>query len=330
MKKMDFAKYKTEIFNDISNEKFEQLSIFAFKHQFENNLIYRQFCDCLNVIPEKIIKIKDIPFLPISFFKTQKVVSGDFNNFTIFKSSTTTGTTSSSHYVGDVELYVKSFTEAFNYFYGNPEKFVILALLPSYIERQDSSLVYMVNGFLKQTNADGGFFLNDYENLFNQITKLEEQERKYILLGVSFALLDFALKYNVTCNNGIIMETGGMKGRRKELTRTELHNILCKSFGVSKIHSEFGMTELLSQAYSQADGMFNCPPWMRVYIRETSDPLTISDAGNGALNIIDLANINSCCFIETSDLGTVSTDGTFTVTGRFDQAEVRGCNLMAI
>lgn len=327
---MNLANYRAEIFNKISNEKFEELAIFAFKYQFKNNCIYREYCDYLNVNPNKIKKIEDIPFLPISFFRTQKVVSGDYDQYTIFRSSATTGANSSKHYVADTNLYENSFVEAFKYFYDNPENYVILALLPSYIERKDSSLVYMVNGFLKREKAKGGFYLNDFENLYNEIIKLEEEKNKYILLGVSFALYDFAMKYNLNCNCGIIMETGGMKGRRKELTRVELHNILCKSFGVSEIHSEFGMTELLSQAYSKVDGLYNCPPWMRVFVRETSDPLTISNCGSGALNIIDLANINSCCFIETSDLGTVYSNGTFTVTGRFDIAEVRGCNLMAI
>ncbi|MDD3739683.1 MAG: acyltransferase [Bacteroidales bacterium] len=327
---MNLANYRAEIFNKISNEKFEELAIFAFKYQFKNNCIYREYCDYLNVNPNKIKKIEDIPFLPISFFRTQKVVSGDYDQYTIFRSSATTGANSSKHYVADTNLYENSFVEAFKYFYDNPENYVILALLPSYIERKDSSLVYMVNGFLKREKAKGGFYLNDFENLYNEIIKLEEEKNKYILLGVSFALYDFAMKYNLNCNCGIIMETGGMKGRRKELTRVELHNILCKSFGVSEIHSEFGMTELLSQAYSKVDGLYNCPPWMRVFVRETSDPLTISNCGSGALNIIDLANINSCCFIETSDLGTVYSNGSFTVTGRFDIAEVRGCNLMAI
>jgi len=326
---MNLTEYKRRLFNDISQSEFEELSLMAFRYQFENNIVYRQYCDYRRIKADSICEFDKIPFLPISFYKTGKIISTESTCYTIFESSSTTGNITSKHYVSDIELYERAFFETFNLFYGDPGNYVLLALLPSYLERKNSSLVYMVNSLLKRSRPGGGFYLNNLEKLRVKIFDLENKKSRYILFGVSFALLDFALKYSINCDHGIIMETGGMKGRRKEIIRDELHKILSDSFGVSVIHSEYGMTEMLSQAYSRADGLFECPPWMKVLVRETSDPLTINHTGIGALNIIDLANINSCCFIETSDLGSVKPDGSFTVSGRFDFAEVRGCNLMS-
>ncbi|HOZ29571.1 MAG TPA: acyltransferase [Bacteroidales bacterium] len=327
---MNLIEYREKIFSNISDFEFEELSIFAFRFQYENNSVYRNYCDFLKVNPDSIKNYINIPFLPIPFFKTKQVVSCKNKSYTIFESSSTTGIIPSKHFVSDVVLYEKAFNQAFNLFYGNPKNYVILALLPSYIERRNASLIYMVNGLLKKAKPGGGFFLSDYTALYDEISKNEKSKTKYLLIGVSFALLEFASNYSIGCKHGIIMETGGMKGRGEEITRERLHKILTKSFGVSAIHSEYGMTELLSQAYSKADGKYFCPPWMKVLLRETTDPRSVHSIGNGALNIIDLANINSCCFIETSDLGAVDCDGSFTVSGRFDFADVRGCNLMSV
>jgi phenylacetate-coenzyme A ligase PaaK-like adenylate-forming protein len=323
------SKYCKEIFKKLHHRTFEELAISAFFFQYTNNYVYRQFCDLLKINPSDISKLSEIPFLPTSFFKTHKVLSDSTDNLTVFSSSTTTGTTPSQHFVSDLNLYKDSFRKSFELFYGAPENFTILALLPSYLEREGSSLILMVEELIKMTGKkESGFFLYDFESLALQIKELELKKEKYILLGVSFALLDFAENYPIKITHGIVMETGGMKGRRKELTRSELHTILQNSFGVSSIHSEYGMTELLSQAYSNKNGQYECPPWMKVLVRDTTDPRSINLLGTGALNIIDLANINSCCFIETADLGNVDNKGIFSVSGRFDSAEVRGCNLM--
>jgi hypothetical protein len=323
--------YKTTIFNLKSVGSFEQVAIEAFNFQYHNNLIYHQYCELIKIQPEKVTTIEEIPFLPIEFFKSNQILCGNSEVQTIFTSSGTTGNMQSKHYVTDLSFYENSFYKAFQYFYGELNEFCILGLLPSYIERKGSSLIYMVNELIKNSgSSESGFFLYDLDALFYKIQNLESQGRKYLLIGVSFALLDFVEKYKISISNGIVMETGGMKGRRKEITRDELHTILKTSFGVKQIHSEYGMTELLSQAYSKADGVFNCPAWMKVLCRDTNDPFTINKHGTGALNIIDLANINSCCFVETSDLGKINKDGSFEVTGRFDSSDVRGCNLMVI
>lgn len=270
--------------------------------------------------------------MPIEVFKSQTVISGEFKPQEIFTSSGTTGMETSKHFVQELDLYTKSFRKGFELFYGPVSNYCVLALLPAYLERTGSSLVYMANDFINQSRHPlSGFYLNDLSQLAENLKKLEKENQPTLLLGVSFALLDLAEQFPQKLSNTIVMETGGMKGRRKELTRDELHTILKRGFGLDKIHSEYGMTELLSQAYSTGDGVFNCPPWMRVLIREQSDPLSYAPAGKtGGINVIDLANIDSCSFIATSDLGRLHTNGNFEVLGRFDSSDVRGCNLMVV
>ncbi len=323
------VKFKREIFEIKNYRHFTDLAIYAFNYQYKQNEVYREFCDLLKINPKAINQLTDIPFLPVNIFKNRKVVSGSKNVERIFTSSSTTGQHPSHHFVKDIELYERSLIFNFEYFYGNPSEYTILALLPSYLERQGSSLVYMVEKLMDNSPSNhNGFYLYDFEGLFKKIEFLEQEKKKYILLGVSFALLDFAARYKIPIKNGIVMETGGMKGRRKEITREQLHNIICEAFSLKSVHSEYGMTELLSQAYSFENGIYRCSPQMKVLVRDTRDPLHTRIFGKGAFNIIDLANIDSCCFISTSDLGEVYPDGSFKVLGRFDEAEVRGCNLM--
>ncbi|SFC85989.1 acyl transferase [Algibacter pectinivorans] len=320
------------IFNIKTQTDFEDIALKIFKSQFNNNKVYRSFCDLLYIHPSDVKTLKDIPFLPIQFFKTRDVLSDWAPIQTTFTSSGTTGTETSKHHVTNLEVYQQSFTEGFQDFYGPIEDFVVLGLLPSYLERQGSSLIYMVDAMIKTSKyPESGFYLNNLSELKETLITLDAAGKKIILIGVSFALLDLIETYQFNLKNTIIMETGGMKGRRKELIRTELHNRLKKGFGVNHIHSEYGMTELLSQAYSKGNGVFNCPPWMRVLTRDTEDALTIQDSGKaGGLNIIDLANINSCSFIATQDLGRVNSDNSFEVIGRFDNSDIRGCNLMVL
>lgn len=325
-------KLAKDIFNISSEEDFKSMALEVFKYQFNHNPVYRAFCDLLYRHPSDISSIEDIPFLPISFFKTGVIITGEDQIEKIFSSSGTTGSVNSKHYVSNLSLYEQSFTAAFSTFYGAPEEYVILGLLPNYLERDGSSLVYMVEHLMtKSHHLKSGFYLYNHQQLNGVIRELEERGRKVLLIGVSFALLDFVEKYPQRLQHTIVMETGGMKGRRKELIRQDLHNILCHGFGVSKIHSEYGMTELMSQAYSKGDGIFSCPPWMKVLSRETEDPLSIQSTDKtGGLNIIDLANINSCSFIATQDLGKVHKNNRFEVMGRFDNSDLRGCNLMAL
>jgi phenylacetate-coenzyme A ligase PaaK-like adenylate-forming protein len=317
---------------------FEQTALAVFAHQAEHNQVYKQYLKALNINIAEIKKTEQIPFLPIAFFKTHKVISSskcempDENGEIVFTSSGTTGSVTSKHYVSDVSLYQKSFSHCFHLFYGDIKEFCLLALLPSYLERQGSSLVYMCNELIKQSgNPVSGFYLDEYKKLHQTIQTLISQNQKFILLGVTYALLDFAetLKSPIDGFNGIVMETGGMKGKREEMLREEIHSRLKKSFGVSQIHSEYGMTELLSQAYSTANGIYHCPQWMKIFIRDINDPFTFVDHNQtGGINIIDLANINSCSFIATQDLGKSYVDGSFEVLGRFDNSDLRGCNLM--
>ena len=321
-----------DIFDIKTHSDFEAMALKVFKYQFENNSVYRSFCDLLYRHPSDVKTIKDIPFLPISFFKSHEVISSKKQIQKTFTSSGTTGQITSKHYVTDLELYENSFVLAFENFYGQITDYTILGLLPSYLERDGSSLVYMVDYLVKQSkHRESGFYLNDLEELKNTILKLESKEQKTLLIGVSFALLDLIELDQFQLKNTIIMETGGMKGRRKELIRTELHDVLKKGFGVDKIHSEYGMTELLSQAYSKGNGIFNSPKWMRVLTRDPEDALSIQKTGKtGGINIIDLANINSCTFIATQDLGISYADGSFEIIGRFDNSDIRGCNLMVL
>lgn len=321
-----------DIFNINSPEAFNSVALKVFQFQFENNAVYRSFCDLLFKHPSDISKVEDIPFLPIQFFKTHRV-SCDYNRSDIiFSSSGTTGSVTSKHYVQDITLYEKSFTKAFELQYGQLTDYVILGLLPSYLERNGSSLIYMVNHFIKNSpHPESNFYLNNLDELYKTLQSAEAQGKKTLLIGVSFALLDFVEQYQMELKHTIVMETGGMKGRRKELIRSQLHQQLSNGFGVETIHSEYGMTELLSQAYSKGNGLFDCPPWMKILIRDTEDAFQIlPEHKNGGINIIDLANMYSCAFIATQDLGVVHPNETFEVIGRFDNSDIRGCNLMVL
>ena len=321
-----------DIFNIQNEHDFSEVTLAVFKHQFQNNRVYRSFCDLINVHPSDVQKITDIPFLPIQFFKSRKVVASKEEAQEVFTSSGTTGSVTSKHFVTDINLYKESYRKGFYHFYGNIEEYTVLALLPNYLERKGSSLVYMVDEFIaKSNNVESGFYLDNLEQLTQKLIALDKKGQKVLLIGVSFALLDLIEKQQFNLKNTTIMETGGMKGRRKELVREELHTILRGGFGVAEIHSEYGMTELLSQGYSKGKGVFKTPPWMQVLIRDTEDALTIHPAGkNGGINVIDLANYNSCSFIATQDLGKVHKDGTFEIIGRFDNSDIRGCNLMVL
>ena len=323
---------KNTVFNIQTEQEFQEVALHVFKHQFSNNKTYRSFCDLLYIHPSDVTTIEQIPFLPIEFFKTKKILSSLEEIQEIFTSSGTTGSVKSKHMITDLEWYEKSYLKGFTSFYGNPEDYVILALLPNYLEQKGSSLVYMANDLIKKSkHPKSGFYLQNLSELAKNIVHLENENKKILLLGTSFALLDIVEQYPFVLKNTIIMETGGMKGRRKEITRKELHERLKRGFGVSAIHSEYGMTELLSQAYSKGKGVFNCPPWMRILIRDTEDPLTIlSKEKSGGINVMDLANYNSCSFIATQDLGKVYSDNTFEVIGRFDNSDIRGCNLMVL
>ena len=323
---------KEHVFKIQSEEEFTQVALKVFKHQFTNNKVYRSFCDLLYVHPSDVKKIEQIPFLPIQFFKTKKVLSSIDKVQETFSSSGTTGSITSKHLVTDLSWYEESYLNGFKYFYANIEDYVVLALLPNYLERKGSSLVYMVDDLIKKSNSpESGFYLNNLEELIEKLVELDKKGQKVLLIGVSFALLDLIEKHTFNLKNTIVMETGGMKGQRKELVRHELHTILSNGFGVEKIHSEYGMTELLSQGYSKGNGIFNCPPWMRFLTRDTEDSLTIlPKEKSGGINIIDLANYNSCSFIATQDLGKIHPDNSFEIIGRFDNSDIRGCNLMVL
>lgn len=318
------------IFSIADSQDFERLSLEIFNHQLNHCEIYSRFVSFLGIDPRQVKRSDQIPFLPIEFFKNHQIISGEAENSVIFSSSGTTGMAQSKHYVSDVSIYENSYRKAFKQFYGDIQNFVILALLPSYLEREGSSLIYMVDDLIAQSeNPMSGYFLYDHQLLEDILTSLKKSGTPTLLIGVTYALLDFAESRALEFPELIVMETGGMKGQRKEILRTELHNILCKGFGVSVIHSEYGMTELLSQAYSNRNGRFHCPPWMKIKIRDTNDPMSLLEAGQtGGVNIIDLANINSCSFIASQDLGKSFEDGSFEILGRFDNSDIRGCNLL--
>jgi phenylacetate-coenzyme A ligase PaaK-like adenylate-forming protein len=317
------------IFNINSDKAFKDTALKVFNHQYANNLVYQQFCNYLKVKPETITEIEQIPFLPIEFFKTHPIKTSEFNEEAIFLSSGTTGANQSKHLVKDLSIYETSFNQCFKTFYGDIEDYCVLALLPSYLEREGSSLIYMVDVLIQKSNhQESGFFLKNEQFLIEKLQFLTKNKQKMILFGVSFALLDLAENYKIDLSDVIIMETGGMKGRREELTREELHSIYKQSFNVAGIHSEYGMTELLSQAYSKGNGIFNCPAWMKILIRDINDPFRLlGNDKTGGINVIDLANINSCSFIATQDLGKMTNKG-FEVLGRFDNSDLRGCNLL--
>ncbi len=320
------------VFDINSDKSFENLALQIFKYQAKNNTVYKEFVSYLNINPLNINYLTDIPFLPIQFFKTHNIISSKAQIETTFLSSGTTGMTQSKHHITDISIYKKSFKKGFQHFYGNNQDYIILALLPSYLEQNSSSLIYMVENFVKKSKSKySGFYLYNLDELAKKLNELDTNNNKILLIGVSYALLDLIEKYQFSLKNTIIMETGGMKGRRKELIRKELHQMLCKGFGVKKIHSEYGMTELLSQAYSKGNGTFFTPPWMKILIRDTEDALTLlPHHKTGGINIIDLANINSCSFIATQDLGKTSPDNSFEIMGRFDNSDIRGCNLMVV
>ncbi|GLB48505.1 LuxE/PaaK family acyltransferase [Neptunitalea lumnitzerae] len=323
----------TDFIFDIKNETdFKVAALKVFNHQYTHNKVYRLFCNLLNTNPVSIDSVEKIPFLPIQFFKSHAVLASINPVEITFTSSGTTGSTTSKHMVTDVSVYEESFRKGFHYFYGAIEEYAVLALLPSYLERTGSSLIYMVDDLIKQSNnPNSGFYLHNLKELKDKLIALDNSGQKVLLIGVSFALLDLIESYDFELKNTIIMETGGMKGKRKEMIRKELHEVLSNGFGVKHIHSEYGMTELLAQGYSKGDGIFECPPWMKILTRDTEDALTILPNGkNGGINVIDLANINSCSFIATQDLGKVYPNGSFEVIGRFDNSDIRGCNLMVL
>lgn len=329
---MQIKTLKNKIFEIQNDNEFNEIALEIFRFQYENNHIYKQFIDINDFKTSKINNFREIPFLPIEFFKTHRILSTNKIPEIFFESSGTTGFTKSRHYITDIELYENSFVKGFEYFYGNIQDYCLIAVLPHYQEQTNSSLIYMINKLIQLTNnKESGFYLNNLENLSKELVKLKEKNIKTILFGVSYALLDLAEKYPVNISNAIIFETGGMKGRRKEMIREELHNNLKKSFNVNAIHGEYGMTELLSQAYSKGNGLFYTPKWMKILIRETNDPFSIAENNiTGGINIIDLANIESCSFIATQDLGILHNDGSFEISGRFDNSDIRGCNLMHI
>lgn len=321
---------KSRIFKITDEKEFSSLALDIFRYQVTSNMTYYKYLEQIGADPEIINNIKEIPFLPIELFKYHKIITGEKKTGIIFKSSGTTEGDRSKHFVTDPQLYISSFTKCFSLFYGDPANYCILALLPSYLEYPGSSLVFMIRHLIKQSgHPDSGFYLYNYDDLAAKLVQLEQKKQKTILLGVSFALLHFAEKYPSSLDYTIIIETGGMKGRRQEITREELHEILKKAFSIKKIHSEYGMTELLSQAWSKKDGVFLVPPWMKIVVRDPYDPFTtISDGRSGGINIIDLANMHSCSFIATQDIGKLYPDGSFEVLGRFDNSDIRGCNLM--
>tara|TARA_R100000750_G_scaffold32961_1_gene21124 strand:- start:29833 stop:30810 length:978 start_codon:yes stop_codon:yes gene_type:complete len=317
------------IFNT-SELNFVDEALNAFHYQYLNNPVYHNFCNLLNINVEDVKNIDKIPFLPVSFFKSHEIKTNHFKEEIIFTSSGTTGNSTSRHFVKDITLYEKSFTTCFELFYGKPENYYILALLPSYLERDGSSLIYMTEKLIeKSKHASSGFYLHNIDELAEQLIALEESHQKTLLIGVSFALLDLFEKHQFQLKHTTIMETGGMKGKRKELTREELHQFIKKASGVKQVHSEYGMTELLSQAYAKNDGLYSSPPWMKIIIKDINDPFqSLANNKTGAINIIDLANIDSCCFIATQDLGKINKHGQFEVLGRFDNSDIRGCNLL--
>lgn len=322
----------TDIFTISSQKQFEKIALKVFRHQYENNKVYNNFCKLLNTDVGRVKSIQQIPFLPIQFFKSHEVVSNNDPVQATFSSSGTTGMITSKHLVTDVSIYEESYRKGFADFYGNIEDYVVLALLPSYLERDGSSLIYMVEDLIKLSNRpESGFYLHNHDELIKNLIASDNAGQNVILIGVTYALLDLIEKQKFQLKNTIIMETGGMKGKRKEMIREELHEQLCAGFGVTAIHSEYGMTELLSQAYSLGEGIFECPSWIQILLRDTEDALSYVGTGKtGGINVIDLANINSCSFIATQDLGKKYANNSFEVLGRFDNSDIRGCNLMVL
>lgn len=319
-----------EIFSGLPGY-FDRNALALFRSQYERNDLYGQFARSLHKTPDDIAGLEQIPFLPISFFKTHSVRTGLFLPEIIFESSGTTGQTASRHDVKSVSLYRESFTRGFELFYGPVSDYCIIGLLPAYLERSGSSLVFMVDELIRQSkHPQSGFYLYAFDKLHELLIDLEKKRQKALLIGVSFALLDFAGEFPMHLRSTIMMETGGMKGRREEITRAQLHETLKQAFRLPQIHSEYGMTELLSQAYSKGNGIYQPVPWMKAMIRKEDDPMDVQESGEGLLNIIDLANRDSCAFIATDDIAKVYPDGSFEVLGRMDNSDLRGCSLLAV
>ncbi len=329
---MEIFKSLYERVFSLTSETFETLALELFNFQYKHNPVYRAYVDNLTVKPELVTSMTQIPFLPIELFKRHEIKTGSWKSTEVFESSGTTGAVTSRHHVFDGEYYLRSCRQIFKEFYGPVEDYTVLALLPSYLERENSSLVYMARDFINRSHdSRSGFFLNDQDALVRLLAELQEEKRSTLLLGVTFGLLDLAGHYQLDLKDVIIMETGGMKGRRKEMVRSEVHEVLTGAFGAEAIHSEYGMTELFSQAYSKGWGIFTPGSSIRVFTRDVNDPLHVSnDLRSGGLNVIDLANIHSCCFVETKDIGKVYKNGDFEVLGRMDNSDIRGCNLMLV
>ena len=317
-----------KIFN-VDYKNFDQIAFEVFKFQYKNNTVYKSYCDLLKKTPSNVEDISRVPFLPISFFKSHSVICTKKYD-KVFYSSGTTNDNISKHYVSDINIYEKSFLKNFVDNYGDPKEYVILGLLPNYMENENSSLIYMVNNLIELSESnDSGFFLKEYDPIIEKMKSLCRKNKKIILIGVSYALLDLTKSKNLNLENTIMIETGGMKGRKREMIKKELHEILKERTGLKKIHSEYGMTELLSQAYSKSDGIFSCPKWMKIFIRDINDPnFLYSNDKSGGINIIDLANVNSCSFIATEDMGSLHKNGSFEIMGRIDHSDTRGCNLL--
>ncbi len=321
-----------------TKQNFAATALEVFNFQYLNNEFYKSYCDLIKINVGNINSIEKIPFLPIQFFKSKIIKTTSFETENVFESSGTTGSINSRHFVRDINIYEESFLKGFRAFYGNENDYCILGLLPSYLERKGSSLIYMVNSLIKKSGKeDSGFYMYDYGKLKEVLLKNEATKQPTILIGVTYALIDFAEQNNMQLNYTTIMETGGMKGRREEMTRKEVHTLLKENLGVNTVHSEYGMTELLSQAYSKTDGIFNCPPWMKILVRSEDDPLNVDSNKNvagtylaGGINIIDLANIYSCSFLATDDTGKLYVDNSFEITGRLENSDIRGCSLMVM
>lgn len=319
----------------LQNAAFESAALDLFLFQYENNTLYRTYCGYLNKTPGQVRTLNEIPFLPARFFKSHRVTSSSFEASLIFESSGTTGSINSRHFIKDISLYEKSFRLCFEQFYGNANQYCIIGLLPSYLERGNSSLLYMVKHLIQQSGHPGsGFYLDDFEKLQQQLLDNEARQQKTLLIGVTYALLSFAEKFPLQLKHTTVMETGGMKGRKKEITRDEVHHFLKQQFHIPSVHSEYGMTELLSQAYAGKNGIFHCPGWMKILLRSEDDPFYITSTvpagktASGVINIIDLANIYSCAFIATDDVGKLHEGGSFEILGRLDNCDIRGCSLL--
>jgi hypothetical protein len=330
MKSLSSTYRYDRIFNGLPVD-FNTIALELFKTQYNENLLYQRFVNQFNKTAGDINELNQIPFLPVSFFKTDTIMTGNFIPQIIFESSGTTGSDTARHFVKESGLYRESFVKGFEHFYGDINNYCILGLLPAYLERTGSSLVWMVDELIRISGHElSGFYLYDFDKLHEVLLTLEKNKQRTLLIGVSFALLDFAEKYSMNLSQTIVMETGGMKGRREEITRNELHKVLKQKLGVKQIHSEYGMTELLSQAYSSGGGIFKPVPWMKILVRDEDDPLSIHYSGEGLLNVIDLANIDSCAFIATDDVIKLYEDGKFEVLGRMDNSDIRGCSLLVV